>query len=809
MRTLRQRWTTATLAIALGADLACLTAQDNTPTPQDELEGRGEAAQAQDNKASEADDIRPGGMRHSEPLKLWLGKRTDDIRAEYFDTRGTRIESKVKPIMTEAGEINLYGHSQWVIEFDPEGLDRTESPPPADVELANKRIAELPPGKELDAAVEALQKAEEKAFARWEQSLTGRGYNDTLQLILDRDGPNRHVLWADARCTRIQSYGEPIIKKDGDKWVIEFKEEKHVASNSRGHAEAEINNMSDDLAIDAVVYITILSVIALGFGLVAWLKRKYWLAVLFPWVGAIRLARPESWWARQFYANFPEKMDKATVRYAGRRASDKWLAIACFILASAIGILMDTTWFQEITGQVESPATATSEPAQTKGMKVNLPSGQSGETWSGGDYISVSVDANGNPYFDKTEMTYNALTAKLKQVHDENPEAKVFIRGDADSVHFNIIRVLDILRSVGFYKVAFEVRSEDPAPQPMKGIKVALPSNVQPPPNQVKDYVSIRVGAGNAISFDGQYVQDEEIMSRLYRLHEANPNIKVSISGEGMARHGDVITVLDKVRRAGIQKVGYQIRAAKPGDAHRQKGIELFHAKQFAEAIQEFDRAVQAAPNDPSAYRDRGTAYRAAARAAEAAGDGGAAGARYSSALADFSKEIELAPKEAAGYVERAQTEDLGRQYDAALADANKALELKPDDLVSIKFRGFAYVGLNHWDKAVADFTVAIQRDPNDPQSYDRRAWANRNLQNFPAAIEDYGALLQKNPANEDALVKRGATYAGMMEYEKAIVDYQAALKIKPDDYDTVQRMQYAQTQLARQRKGERRIPRD
>ena len=95
-----------------------------------------------------------------------------------------------------------------------------------------------------------------------------------------------------------------------------------------------------------------------------------------------------------------------------------------------------------------------------KGMKVNLPSGQSGETQSKKDYISVSVDSNGNPYFDKTEMTYDTLTAKLKQIHDENPEAKVFVRGDADTVHFNIIRVLDILRSVGFYKVAFEIKSE-------------------------------------------------------------------------------------------------------------------------------------------------------------------------------------------------------------------------------------------------------------------------------------------------------------------------------------------------------------
>ena len=95
-----------------------------------------------------------------------------------------------------------------------------------------------------------------------------------------------------------------------------------------------------------------------------------------------------------------------------------------------------------------------------KGIKVNLPVGQKGETQSKRDYISVSVDQNGNPYFDKEEMTYEKLTARLKTVHDENPEAKVFVRGDAGTVHGNIIKVLDILRSVGFYKIAFEIKSE-------------------------------------------------------------------------------------------------------------------------------------------------------------------------------------------------------------------------------------------------------------------------------------------------------------------------------------------------------------
>jgi len=96
----------------------------------------------------------------------------------------------------------------------------------------------------------------------------------------------------------------------------------------------------------------------------------------------------------------------------------------------------------------------------------------------------------------------------------------------------------------------------------MKGIRVNLPAAVAPPPSQVKDYVSIKVQEGNAVYFDNQYVSDDQVLPRLYELHRANPDIKVSISASLMAMHGDVISVLDKVRSVGITKVGYQIRAA-------------------------------------------------------------------------------------------------------------------------------------------------------------------------------------------------------------------------------------------------------
>jgi|ERR1044071_9763144 len=98
----------------------------------------------------------------------------------------------------------------------------------------------------------------------------------------------------------------------------------------------------------------------------------------------------------------------------------------------------------------------------------------------------------------------------------------------------------------------------------MKGIRVNLPSATAPPqpPNQQKDYVSIRVTEGNLIYFDNAPVLTDDVLPRLYQLHDQNPNVKVSLSAELLATHGTVIELLDKIRLAKIDKIGYQIKPA-------------------------------------------------------------------------------------------------------------------------------------------------------------------------------------------------------------------------------------------------------
>ncbi len=100
----------------------------------------------------------------------------------------------------------------------------------------------------------------------------------------------------------------------------------------------------------------------------------------------------------------------------------------------------------------------------------------------------------------------------------------------------------------------------------MKGIRVNLPAPNAPqqPQDAPQDLVRIRVTEGNLVYFDNTPMLDEQILPRLYEMYQANKDVKVSLSAEQNALHGDVITLLDRIRSAGIEKIGYQIKTAAP-----------------------------------------------------------------------------------------------------------------------------------------------------------------------------------------------------------------------------------------------------
>jgi len=93
-----------------------------------------------------------------------------------------------------------------------------------------------------------------------------------------------------------------------------------------------------------------------------------------------------------------------------------------------------------------------------KGVKVNLPTATTATTETKKEFITISVDKAGLAYLDAKPLGDHELVTALTARHQADASVRVFISGDKDSRHGDMMHVLDLVRSAGIEKVAFETR---------------------------------------------------------------------------------------------------------------------------------------------------------------------------------------------------------------------------------------------------------------------------------------------------------------------------------------------------------------
>ena len=94
----------------------------------------------------------------------------------------------------------------------------------------------------------------------------------------------------------------------------------------------------------------------------------------------------------------------------------------------------------------------------------------------------------------------------------------------------------------------------------VRSVKVNLPTAVSATTDQKRDFVDVSVDKSGAIFLDKRRVGANELAAALVDQQKANPDLRVVVSGDQDARHGDVVRALDAVRTAGIDKVALEIR---------------------------------------------------------------------------------------------------------------------------------------------------------------------------------------------------------------------------------------------------------
>ena len=101
----------------------------------------------------------------------------------------------------------------------------------------------------------------------------------------------------------------------------------------------------------------------------------------------------------------------------------------------------------------------------------------------------------------------------------------------------------------------------------MKSVKVNLPTATTATPETTKNFTSISVDNTGAVFLDQKLVGKNELVMMLSAMQKTNDTLRVFVSGDQDARHGDMVRVLDAVRSTGVQNVAFEIRESAEGSS--------------------------------------------------------------------------------------------------------------------------------------------------------------------------------------------------------------------------------------------------
>lgn len=96
---------------------------------------------------------------------------------------------------------------------------------------------------------------------------------------------------------------------------------------------------------------------------------------------------------------------------------------------------------------------------QMHGVKINLPAGSTGAEEKKADFVAVTVDPLGTLFWEKEPITQEQLVEKAKALIANDKEARIYVRGDKEALHGEVISTLDKLRAAGVHKVIFEIKA--------------------------------------------------------------------------------------------------------------------------------------------------------------------------------------------------------------------------------------------------------------------------------------------------------------------------------------------------------------
>jgi tetratricopeptide (TPR) repeat protein len=200
------------------------------------------------------------------------------------------------------------------------------------------------------------------------------------------------------------------------------------------------------------------------------------------------------------------------------------------------------------------------------------------------------------------------------------------------------------------------------------------------------------------------------------------------------------------------------------------RGAAFAARRDFERALQDFNRACELAPDEPSYHYQRATVEFELRQPEPAA--------------KDLDRALTLKPDYVEALVMRAEYRRAKKDKDAALTDLEAADRLAPKEADVRLVLANLYASLDHQVEAITELDLWIPLHDQDPRvvhAYNARCWARAILgQDLDKALHDCNAGLRRDSHSAQLLDSRGLVNLRANRLKDAIADYNEALKINP-----------------------------
>jgi serine/threonine protein kinase len=206
-----------------------------------------------------------------------------------------------------------------------------------------------------------------------------------------------------------------------------------------------------------------------------------------------------------------------------------------------------------------------------------------------------------------------------------------------------------------------------------------------------------------------------------------------------------------------------------------ERGNTYYKQKDYDSAVQNYSKAIELNPRDANAYSSRGNAY-------YMKGD-------HDQAFADYNKALALDSTLPHVYINRGNIYYEEGERDQALIDFNRAIQVDSQNATAYYRRGRFYASAYYdyknrdagdYDRAMRDFNKATRLNPRYAQAYSDRGYLYYYKGNYEQAFMDYNKAIESNPKYAEAYTNRGLAYRVHHKYDQALADYNKAIELSP-----------------------------